>query len=176
MDGTDGMDGTDRRQGASGGQGASDSAAKLDEQLRAAMADFSRQHQALVEARDEVRAISVTVRSKDGAVEVTVGAQGEPTGLRFPQGKYRTMTAEKLASSVLEAVALGRREVTERAMARFESVAVGGMGVAGSGALDRLDLDRLLGPLEAEGVVAPRASAARTRAADRREQGGTGRG
>jgi DNA-binding protein YbaB len=132
----------------------------LDGQLQEALAEFTRRNEALVKARDEVGAISVTAGSKDGAVEVTVGAQGEPTGMRFPQGKYRKMTAEKLASSVLEAMSMARREVTDRAMAHFKSVAGNGIGVAGSGALERLNLDDLLGPLEAEGLVAPRGSGA----------------
>ncbi|MER5699806.1 YbaB/EbfC family nucleoid-associated protein [Streptomyces mirabilis] len=134
----------------------------LDEQLRDAMAEFSRQHEALVRARDEAAAISVTVRSKNGAVEVTVSAQGKPTALRFPNNKYQSLSGQELAASVLETLSLAQEEAGARAAALFDEVADGGMGVAGSGALQRLDLDRLLGPMTAEGLLAARPESGRS--------------
>ncbi|MFE6894446.1 YbaB/EbfC family nucleoid-associated protein [Streptomyces sp. NPDC057694] len=120
----------------------------LHKQLQQELSDFTRHHEALVKARDEMAALTVTARSKDKAVEVTVGAQGEPTGLRFLNNKHQTMTAQKLAASVLEVLTTARQQVAQEATARFAEVSDFGLGIAGSGLKD-LDLDRLLEPLTA---------------------------
>ncbi|MFF5408538.1 YbaB/EbfC family nucleoid-associated protein [Streptomyces misionensis] len=124
----------------------------LRRQLQQELADFNKHHEALVKARDELTSLSMTARSKDGAVEVTVTAGGEPTGLRFLGNKHQSMSAQKLAASVLEAIATARRQVTEKAMARFSEVSGFGIGIAGSG-LEGLDLDRLLEPLGVENLL-----------------------
>jgi DNA-binding protein YbaB len=116
-------------------------------QLQQVLAEFAEKHKALVEAREEVSAISVTARSKDGCVEVTVGARGDASGLRFPGNRFRGMSGQALAASVLEALRLARVEAAARAAAVFEGVAGGPVpGGAGSGVLDRVDLERLLDP------------------------------
>lgn len=118
----------------------------LQQQLDQAMDEFEQRRQALIRARETIAAISVTVRSKDRAVEVTLGSGGEPTGLRFLDNKHKTMSGQALASSVLEAMSVARGELGKRVRAEFDSVAGAKTGGVGSG-LDRLenfDLDRLL--------------------------------
>jgi hypothetical protein len=148
----------------------------LQQQLEQAMGEFTKQHQALLKAREELSSLSVTVRSKDRVVEVTVGAQGDPTGLRFLNNKHQKMTGQELASSVLEAMSLARQELAGRVQSGFDSVAGdSGLGIAGSG-LENLDLERILGSLGAGGMVGP-SSAASDRSADtKRSAGGGGRG
>jgi DNA-binding protein YbaB len=124
----------------------------LQHQLQEAMAEFTKTTESLTQARDEIAQLSVTARSKDGAVEVTVGAQGEPTGLRFLNDKHKTLSGQQLATSVLAAMAAARQEIADQVAARFEEVSGRGMGVAGS-VLEGLDLDKLLEPLRAEGLL-----------------------
>lgn len=116
------------------------------------MAEFTKQRESLMRISDELTALSVTVRSKDRAVEVTVGSQGQPTGLRFLNNKHQSMSGQQLATSVLEAMAGARQEVADQVAARFASVSAGGLGIAGSG-LENLDMDRLFEPLSAEGLL-----------------------
>lgn len=117
----------------------------LQEQQQRALDEFKKKHQALIEARKEIRAISVTARSRDGVVEVTVGHDGAPSGLRFPNNKFKEMTGQALAASVLEAMTASRTEMTSRAMAVIQAAAGGGTAVSlDGGALDRVDLDKLL--------------------------------
>ncbi|MER7183289.1 YbaB/EbfC family nucleoid-associated protein [Streptomyces hyaluromycini] len=128
----------------------------LQHQFAQAMAEFEKQREALVRAREEISAVSVTARSKDRAVEVTLGADGSPSGLRFLGNKHQTMSGKALAASVLEAMARARTELTAQVRARFDEVAGPGIGVAGGGteAVDKLagsGLEKLMGPLTAPG-------------------------
>ncbi|MGW1109478.1 YbaB/EbfC family nucleoid-associated protein, partial [Streptomyces sp. NPDC002540] len=75
---------------------------------------------AVAKAETELRDASFTVRSRDRAVEVTVGHQGELTALRFLDGKYRTMSAGELAGSVLEAAERARTQMSRQVMEMFE--------------------------------------------------------
>ncbi|MEU6537086.1 YbaB/EbfC family nucleoid-associated protein [Streptomyces sp. NPDC047000] len=75
---------------------------------------------AVARAETELRRASVTVRSRDRAVEVTVGHQGELAALRFLDGRYRTMAAGELAASVLEAAERARMRMSRRVMETFE--------------------------------------------------------
>jgi DNA-binding protein YbaB len=85
--------------------------------LERVLADFAEQYGALTRAREQMRALSVTARSRDGVVEVTVGADGRAAGIRFVDKRFREMTAPRLGDSVLEALTTARAEVTARATA-----------------------------------------------------------
>ncbi|MFJ5035948.1 YbaB/EbfC family nucleoid-associated protein [Streptomyces sp. NPDC088560] len=82
--------------------------------LEKVLADFAEQHGVLDRAREQMRALSVTTPSKDGAVEVTVGADGRPAGIRFVGRQFREMAAPQLSDSVMEALATARAEVAAR--------------------------------------------------------------
>ncbi|WP_318219072.1 YbaB/EbfC family nucleoid-associated protein [Streptomyces sp. SCL15-6] len=124
----------------------------LRQQLEQAMSEFTKQRESLDQARQELTELSVTMRSKDRAVEVTVGPQGEPTALRFLNNKHQAMSGQALATSVLEAMAAARQEIADQVAARFEAVSGAGLGVAGTN-LENLNLDRLLEPLSGEGLL-----------------------
>ncbi|CAM5294981.1 MULTISPECIES: YbaB/EbfC family nucleoid-associated protein [Streptomyces] len=130
----------------------------LEEQQQQALAQFMKKREALMEARQQIKSISVTARSRDGAVEITIGTDGTPSGLRFPNNKFKEMTGQALAASVLEAMAASRAQVTSRATAIMESVGGTGPSAAGGGVLDRLNLDRLLDGGTLEEVLAPPAT------------------
>jgi DNA-binding protein YbaB len=123
----------------------------LQQQLDQAMAEFEQRRQALIKARDEIAAVEVTVRSKDRAVEVTLGSDGGATGLRFLDNKHTTMSGQALASSVLEAMTLAREELNIRVRAGFDAVAGPGRIAGRPDRLDGLGLNQLLDPLRAPG-------------------------
>lgn len=85
--------------------------------LEKVLADFAEQHEVLNRAREQMRALSVTALSRDGVVEVTVGADGRAAGIRFVDKRFREMTAPTLGNSVMEALTTARAEVVARATA-----------------------------------------------------------
>ncbi|MYS20625.1 hypothetical protein GA0115240_12163 [Streptomyces sp. DvalAA-14] len=131
---------------------------ELQQQLDQALAEFEQQRLALIQAREQIATVEVTVRSRDRAVEVTVGADGGPKALRFIDNKHKAMSGQELAASVLEVMRVAREELALRVRAGFDE-AVGAARGTGTGGpaqepVDRLDglgLDRLLDPLRAPG-------------------------
>jgi DNA-binding protein YbaB len=89
--------------------------------LQEALAAFARKHEALLKAEMELQATSVTARSKDGAVEATVGVDGETSDVRFPNNMFQAMSGQALAESVMEALVRARSEVATRRIAIVES-------------------------------------------------------
>ncbi|MEU8588765.1 YbaB/EbfC family nucleoid-associated protein [Streptomyces sp. NPDC048664] len=91
----------------------------IQQRLAEAMAELEAVQTGVAQAEEELRSAAVTVRSANRAVEVTVGPQGELTGLRFLDGKYRTMAAAELAASVLECAGQARTRMSRRVMETF---------------------------------------------------------
>ncbi|MFG2356925.1 YbaB/EbfC family nucleoid-associated protein [Streptomyces sp. NPDC048521] len=85
--------------------------------LEKALADFAEQYGVLNRAREQMRALSVTARSKDGLVEVTVGADGRAAGVHFLSNRFRELAAPQLGDSVLEALTTAHAEFAARATA-----------------------------------------------------------
>ncbi|MFJ6121178.1 YbaB/EbfC family nucleoid-associated protein [Streptomyces sp. NPDC092129] len=92
----------------------------VQQRLAEAMAELETVQAGVARAEEELRNATVTVRSRDRAVEVTVGPQGELTGLKFLDGKYRTMAAAELAASVLESAGQARTQMSRRVMETFK--------------------------------------------------------
>jgi DNA-binding protein YbaB len=128
----------------------------LDEQLmqqfQEAMDEFAGHRQALERMRKDFAGMSVTVLSKDRVVEVTVGAGGVPTGMRFPDNKHKTMTGQQLATSVLQALTLARQEISTRMTESTKPLLGKGLGLAGTGMSD-LDSDGLFKHLRSQGLL-----------------------
>ncbi|MEV6160702.1 YbaB/EbfC family nucleoid-associated protein [Streptomyces sp. NPDC052052] len=95
-------------------------ARSVEARLAAAMAELEATEKGVARAEAELRGATRTVRSDDRSVEVTVGAQGELTGLRFLDQKYRTMAPDELAGSVLEAFERARTEIARQVMETLE--------------------------------------------------------
>ncbi|MFE7810859.1 YbaB/EbfC family nucleoid-associated protein [Streptomyces sp. NPDC057433] len=86
----------------------------MEDRVAQAMAHLKAAEEAAASARAELDAASVTARSADRSVRVSVGAKGELTSLEFLDGKYRTMAAPQLSAAVLEAANAARAEMARR--------------------------------------------------------------
>ncbi|MFD4032256.1 YbaB/EbfC family nucleoid-associated protein [Streptomyces sp. NPDC058637] len=116
----------------------------MEKKLADAMAELTAVQEAVARAESELSQASATTRSRDRAVEVTVGPQGELTGLKFPDNKYRNMTGIQLAASVLEAVQEGRAQMARRVIDVFEPLTQSSGGPTGLRGVD-IDWDRAFG-------------------------------
>lgn len=117
----------------------------MDQRVAKAMAELQAVEAAVARAEEDLRNTALTARSRDRTVEVTVGPQGELAGLRFLDGRYRTMTGAQLAASVLEASEQARAEMAYRVREIFEPI-TRPSGIAPEfGGFD-VDWDRILGP------------------------------
>lgn len=83
----------------------------LDEEINTLIARYQRQREEALEAQHKMQEISVTVTAPKRAVTVTVGPQGELTGLRFPTMAYRAMAPNELAALVMTTVEKARAKV-----------------------------------------------------------------
>ncbi len=85
--------------------------------LEKILADFAEQYGVLSRAREQMRALSVTACSRDGVVEVTVGADGRAAEVHFVSQRFRELAAPQLSDSVMEALTTARAEFAARATA-----------------------------------------------------------
>ncbi|MFI1829722.1 YbaB/EbfC family nucleoid-associated protein [Streptomyces sp. NPDC020412] len=118
----------------------------IQERLAKAVARLEQTRQAVAAAEQQLRSSSVTVRSRDRSVEVTVNSQGHLTDLRFLDGKYRTMGSAQLAAAVIEAARQGQAEMARTVLDAFQplSETVGDRPhIEGSG----VDWGNVFGPL-----------------------------
>ncbi|CAM5290886.1 YbaB/EbfC family nucleoid-associated protein [Streptomyces californicus] len=132
----------------------------MEKKLAAAMAELTAVQDAVARAEGELGQSSATARSRDRAVEVTVGPQGELTGLKFPDNRHQSMTGPQLAASILEAVQEGRSEMARKVMDVFEPLtrtAGQGTGIRG---ID-IDWNRAFGSALEDSYGAGRRSSAR---------------
>jgi len=86
----------------------------IEQRLAQAMAELAATEDAVARAEKQLRRSAMTTLSRDGSVEVTVGPQGELTGLKFLDGKYRSMSAPQLAAAVLDAATEGRQRMARQ--------------------------------------------------------------
>ena len=119
----------------------------MERKLAEAMAELTAVQEAVARAESELSRATATVRSRDRVVEITVGPQGELTGLRFLDGKYRSMPGPQLASSILEAVQEGRAQMARKVMDTFaplterQGAGAGVSGVSGASGASGIDID-----------------------------------
>ncbi|MFJ2478093.1 YbaB/EbfC family nucleoid-associated protein [Streptomyces sp. NPDC087659] len=116
-----------------------------EQRIAEAMADLEATQASVAKAEEELKHTFVTVRSEDRAVEVTVGAQGELTGLQFLDGKYRNMDAAELAASVLESASEARLQISRKVVQAFKPFTEPRMSVPGMKGLD-IDWEKIFGP------------------------------
>lgn len=118
---------------------------ELEKKLAAANAELESVQAAVAEAERQLTVFSSSVLSKDGSVEVTVGAQGELTALRFLDGKYRSMSASQLANAVLDTVQEARSHHARAVRDLFEPLTRPSESVPGLPGME-IDWDRIVGP------------------------------
>ncbi|WP_327249991.1 YbaB/EbfC family nucleoid-associated protein [Streptomyces sp. NBC_01320] len=92
----------------------------MEQRLADAMARIKATEEAVSKADSELRQATVTTRSTDRSVQVTVGSQGALIGLEFLDGKYKNMAAAQLSSAVLQTVEKARAEMARRVVDTFE--------------------------------------------------------
>ncbi|MEV5177762.1 YbaB/EbfC family nucleoid-associated protein [Streptomyces flaveolus] len=107
------------------------------------LADFARRYDAVARAEEELRTLSVTASSADGVVEATVCADGRTSAVRFPTNRFKELSGQELAGSVLAALTTARAEVALRAAAITPSPAA---QVSGCASPDMYDDPFLSGP------------------------------
>ncbi|MFE6281202.1 YbaB/EbfC family nucleoid-associated protein [Streptomyces sp. NPDC057877] len=117
----------------------------MEQRIAAAMAELEAVRAAAAQAEERLATASATVRSRDRAVEVTVGAGGELTGLKFLDNKYRTMNPAQLAASVMEAVGRGRARMAREVMDVFGPLTEPSGNVPGLRGVD-IDWEHIFGP------------------------------
>ncbi|MFI0539468.1 YbaB/EbfC family nucleoid-associated protein [Streptomyces sp. WSLK1-3] len=138
----------------------------MQQKLAQAMAELEAVQEAVERAESELHQASVTARSRDRTVEVTVGPQGELTGLKFPDGRFRSLPGPQLAASVLEAVQEARAKMAQRVMETFAPLAEQqGGGPTGIRGID-IDWDRLFGAALEDGTPGGRGRTAQDRLRD----------
>lgn len=118
---------------------------ELEKKLAAANAQLESVQAAVAEAERQLTAFSSAVLSKDGSVEVTVGGQGELTGLRFLDGKYRSMSASQLANAVLDTVQEARSHHARAVRDLFEPLTRPSESLPEFPGM-AIDWDRIVGP------------------------------
>ncbi|MGW1297581.1 YbaB/EbfC family nucleoid-associated protein [Streptomyces sp. NPDC002533] len=94
----------------------------LEKRLEKAMAELHAAQEAVARTERELRSASFSVLSSDRAVRATAGPQGELTGIEFLSDRYRDMSPQELAASVLEAASAARLKMNRhviKAMAPF---------------------------------------------------------
>ncbi|MFH8484068.1 YbaB/EbfC family nucleoid-associated protein [Streptomyces longisporoflavus] len=88
----------------------------LEKRLEKAMAELRTAQEAIARTERELRQASFAVLSSDRAVRATAGPQGELTGIEFLENKYRDMSPQELAASVLEAASAARLKMNRHVM------------------------------------------------------------
>ncbi|MFI2378273.1 YbaB/EbfC family nucleoid-associated protein [Streptomyces sp. NPDC018964] len=91
----------------------------IKERLARAMAQLEETRQAVDQAQQQLRTATVTVRSRDRSVEVTVNSQGHLGEVRFLGGKYRTMGAAQLSAAVAEAAHQAQADMARMVLEAF---------------------------------------------------------
>ncbi|MEU6313260.1 YbaB/EbfC family nucleoid-associated protein [Streptomyces sp. NPDC047014] len=88
----------------------------LEKRLEKAMAELQAAQEGIARTERELRAASFAAVSSDRAVRATAGPQGELTGIEFLENKYRDMSPQELAASVLEAASAARVKMNRHVM------------------------------------------------------------
>lgn len=117
----------------------------LEKRLEKAMAELHAAQEAVARTERELRQASFAVVSSDRAVRATVGPQGELTGVEFLENKYRDMSPQELAASVLEASNAARTKMNRHVMKAMEPFTVPNTEVPELKGFD-LDWGQIFGP------------------------------
>ncbi|MFJ3704847.1 MULTISPECIES: YbaB/EbfC family nucleoid-associated protein [Streptomyces] len=117
----------------------------LEKRLEKAMAELQSAQEAVARTERELRTASFAALSSDRAVRATAGPQGELTGIDFLENKYRDMSPQELAASVLEAANAARLKMNRhvmKAMAPFTEPSSNVPELKGF----EMDWERIFGP------------------------------
>ncbi|MGW2562318.1 YbaB/EbfC family nucleoid-associated protein [Streptomyces sp. NPDC001514] len=123
--------------------------------IQRAVEELQQTVSALEDAEQRMRAASYTGRAGNGCAEVTVGAQGELTQVKFLGDKYRSMPGEELGAAVLEAARQARARMAQAMLDTFRPLTEQGQGFARArGKAMGMNWDRIFGQFEEDVEVA----------------------
>ncbi|WP_176930749.1 YbaB/EbfC family nucleoid-associated protein [Actinacidiphila guanduensis] len=105
-------------------------------------------------ARTEAIAATMSVRSKDRILTVTVTGQGELKDIQFHSTDYAAMAPAQLSAVLVETINSARKELSEKIRGLFSPLENGGSALR-SVLTGGSDLDRMVGPLRE--LLAPQA-------------------
>ncbi|WP_221361609.1 YbaB/EbfC family nucleoid-associated protein [Streptomyces beigongshangae] len=117
----------------------------LEKRLEKAMAELQAAQEGIARTERELRQASFAVLSSDRAVRASVGPQGELTGIEFLENKYRDMSPQELAASVLEAANAARVKMNRHVMKAMAPFAEPSSNVPELKGFE-LDWERIFGP------------------------------
>ncbi len=126
----------------------------MEERIAKATAELRATEAAVARTEAELRHASVTVVARDRSVKVTVGPQGELTGLEFLDGRYGNQEAKQLAAAILEAADRGRAQMAQQVVEAFEPLARSIPPVPGADG-SSADWERIFGSLFSGGAADP---------------------
>jgi hypothetical protein len=121
----------------------------VEEQFTAAMDELRDRRHKLDSVRAQLAAMTVTTRSKDRKLTVTVGEQGSLRSIKFHGTDYRTMPPAELSAVLVETINTARQELMEKAGEIFTPLRGFGSKLRAS-LSDGSELDQAIGPLLAE--------------------------
>lgn len=101
----------------------------LQEQLEQSLGEYRRKREELREMQARMAEFSVTVSSPRNVFSVTVGQQGEVTGLAFPTGAYKSLVPSELSKIILETVREAQGKARDELAALMEPMMPPGFGV-----------------------------------------------
>ncbi|MEU1090182.1 YbaB/EbfC family nucleoid-associated protein [Streptomyces sp. NPDC005576] len=91
----------------------------MEDRVAQAWADLEKAQAVTSDVQEKLAKSSATATSRDRAVEVTVGAQGQLSGVRFLENRFQSMAGPQLEASILEASEKARADMASRVMDAF---------------------------------------------------------
>ncbi|MFD6425745.1 YbaB/EbfC family nucleoid-associated protein [Streptomyces sp. NPDC060198] len=123
-------------------------ASVLQEQLGEMTTSLRAQRDRLLETQRELAARTITVRSKDRSVSVTVGARGDVREIKFHTEDHRRLDAARLGKVLLDVVTRAQEQAGREAYEAFAPLR--GAGAAMRRSMESGSaLEELLAPLRA---------------------------
>jgi DNA-binding protein YbaB len=97
--------------------------------LTEAVAELRRQQERLEKVSSNLREVKTKVRSKDGAITVTLDGGGEVSSITFNTTKFRRMAPAELGAALVETIKQARAKSREHVMKAYRSFIPAGVGL-----------------------------------------------
>jgi DNA-binding protein YbaB len=85
----------------------------FEHELEGLMEEYRKRRARTAELQRSIREISATATTPRQTIKVTVGAQGDLTGIEFVTGAYKRMAPNELSEAILGAVAEAKVKATD---------------------------------------------------------------
>jgi DNA-binding protein YbaB len=94
-----------------------------------AVAELRRKQEQLQTVSSKLRETKTKVRSKDGAITVTLDGSGEVSSIDFNTTKFRRMAPAELGAALVETIRQARAQSREQVMSAYRSFIPAGVGL-----------------------------------------------